>query len=131
MIELVLGAISAAASVATLGVVVLRPAIPPSSIAPPAAPPDHRISRGPVAAAPHSPAGGRSTTHVVRGGERFWIQAVDADGHTITSVDCRSSDEREIHARWTRLEQSSDVGLFTLWDSHHRRPRGRFSRGIA
>lgn len=130
MIELVLGVISAAASVATLGVVVRRPTIPPSSIAPPAAPPDHRISRGPVAA-PHSPAGGRSTTHVVRGDERFWIQAVDADGHTITGVDCRSSDEREIHARWTRLEQSSDVGLFTLWDSHHRRPRGRFSRGIA
>lgn len=70
-------------------------------------------------------------SHVVPSGPRFWIEAVDEHGRTIVALDVKSDDEAHIKERWTRLGQSSDVGVFTLHDSRYPGHRGHFSRGVA
>lgn len=138
---IVLSIIAALASLATLAVVLLRPVCRPIDYAElarriadlptvsPVVSSEHRISRGQDADAPHPHAGARSV-HVLKTGPRFWIEAVDGTGQTIVGVDHRSDDETDIGRRWTRLQQSSDVGTFTLHDSQNAGHRGRFSRGV-
>lgn len=78
----------------------------------------------------HRVAMAHTAPHPVANGPRFWIEAIGLDGNPIPGIDLRTDDQEDHDTRWTRLNQSSDIGTFTNWDSHFPGHRGHFSRGV-